>query len=127
MNEANKKIIEQASQTALLMQSITDKPKESHNPQKDGVRLLNKLGEVDSNGISAMDFHFVKNPLVVLRIDKDEHKMYDIQVIPKAGEKVVFCGKKCLVSYVQHKFDKDGSEISHSIVLSLEEIASTNL
>lgn len=76
--------------------------------------------KMKSKEVSIMDFYFIKNILVVLRIDKEEHKMYDIEVIPKMGEKVVLLGKRCFVSCVEHRFDDNGNEISHTVVLSLE-------
>lgn len=59
MNEENKKIIEQANQTGALMQSITNKLKESDNPQKDGIGLLNKIGEWSQLKIKTIIFEFL--------------------------------------------------------------------
>ncbi len=59
MNEANKRIIEQANQTGALMQSVTDKLKESDNPQKDGIRLLNKIGEWSHPKLKTIIFEFL--------------------------------------------------------------------
>ena len=51
MNEAAKKIIEKANQTALLMQSIIDKLKESDDPQKDGIKLIERVISATENTI----------------------------------------------------------------------------
>ena len=67
-----------------------------------------------------VDFYFIGKPSVILRIDKGDHRLYNIEEIPKLNESVFISGENHIVRNVRHEFDGEGNEVSHTIILSLE-------